>query len=58
MRRKPDLVTRIRLYNGTDKITNSYHGIKAAKNLRKGFHYQLMKQMLSKYNQFFISLTY
>ena len=50
MRRKPDLVTRIRLYNGTDKITNSYHGIEAAKNLRKGFHYQLMKQMLSKYN--------
>lgn len=50
MRRKPDLVTRIRLYNGTDKITNSYHRIKAAKNLRKSFHYQLMKQMLSKYN--------
>lgn len=50
MRRNPDLVIRIRLYNGTDKITTSYHGIKAAKNSRKGFHYLLMKQILSKYN--------
>lgn len=50
MRRNPDLVTRIRLYNVIDKITNNYHGIKAAKNLQKGFHYLLMKQILSKYN--------